>query len=162
MAMAHWEMHAWITLMLGWFFVPFSYQSKVFTMPEFPGLFNRRVNAKGAVWGLGVGFALGMAKLTIQALFGATKTFTSPAFLVAVGDFNFLYFSGVLFFVSVAVILIVSYLTAPPDQDRIKGLTYASLDKQVVRASWNGRDLIATGAVLTLIIGMYLYFSFWL
>jgi len=57
MAMAHWEMHAWITLMLGWFFVPFSYQSKVFTMPEFPGLFNRRVNARGAVWGLGLGFA---------------------------------------------------------------------------------------------------------
>jgi len=103
-----------------------------------------------------------MAKLTIQALFGATKTFTSPAFLVAVGDFNFLYCSGVLFFISVAVVLVVSHLTAPPDQDRIKGLTYASLDKQVVRASWNGRDLIATGAVLTLIIGMYLYFSFWL
>ena len=126
------------------------------------GLFNRRVNARGAVWGLGLGFALGMAKLTIQALFGATKTFTSPALLVAVGDFNFLYFSGVLFFVSAAVILIVSHLTAPPDQDRIQGLTYSSLDKEVVRASWTRGDLLATGAVLALIVGMYLYFSFWL
>ena len=35
MAMAHWEMHAWIMLMLGWIFVPFYYKANVFTMPEF-------------------------------------------------------------------------------------------------------------------------------
>jgi len=35
MAMAHWEMHAWIILILGWMFVPFYDRSKVFTMPEF-------------------------------------------------------------------------------------------------------------------------------
>jgi len=35
MAMAHWELHAWITIMLGWVFVPFYYRSRVFTMPEF-------------------------------------------------------------------------------------------------------------------------------
>ena len=35
MAMAHWELQAWMMLMLGWVFVPFYYQSGVFTMPEF-------------------------------------------------------------------------------------------------------------------------------
>ena len=35
MAMAHYEMHGWIILILGWFFVPFYSRSKVFTMPEF-------------------------------------------------------------------------------------------------------------------------------
>ncbi|HQK71174.1 MAG TPA: sodium/solute symporter, partial [Bacteroidales bacterium] len=35
MAMAHWEMHAWVILILGWVFVPFYSRSKVFTMPEF-------------------------------------------------------------------------------------------------------------------------------
>lgn len=35
MAMAHWEMHAWLILVLGWVFVPFYSRSKVFTMPEF-------------------------------------------------------------------------------------------------------------------------------
>ena len=35
MAMAHYELHAWITVLLAWVFVPFYYQSKVFTMPEF-------------------------------------------------------------------------------------------------------------------------------
>jgi solute:Na+ symporter, SSS family len=35
MAMAHWEMHAWLILILGWVFVPFYSRSMVFTMPEF-------------------------------------------------------------------------------------------------------------------------------
>jgi SSS family solute:Na+ symporter len=35
MAMAHWEMHGWLILILGWVFVPFYARSMVFTMPEF-------------------------------------------------------------------------------------------------------------------------------
>lgn len=42
MAMAHWEMHGWLILMLGWLFVPFYARSGVFTMPEF---LERRYNA---------------------------------------------------------------------------------------------------------------------
>ena len=33
--MAHWELHAWVLIMLGWVFVPFYYRSGVSTMPEF-------------------------------------------------------------------------------------------------------------------------------
>jgi SSS family solute:Na+ symporter len=42
MAMAHWEIHGWLILMLGWLFVPFYSRSKVFTMPEF---LERRYNS---------------------------------------------------------------------------------------------------------------------
>ncbi len=42
MAMAHWEMHGWMILVLGWVFVPFYSRSMVFTMPEF---LERRYNA---------------------------------------------------------------------------------------------------------------------
>jgi len=34
-AMAHYELHAWCLLVLGWVMVPFYMRSKVFTMPEF-------------------------------------------------------------------------------------------------------------------------------
>ena len=34
-AMAHYELHAWCLLVLGWVFVPFYARSLVFTMPEF-------------------------------------------------------------------------------------------------------------------------------
>ena len=35
MPMAHYELHAWIVLLLGWLFLPFYMRSGVFTMPEF-------------------------------------------------------------------------------------------------------------------------------
>lgn len=35
MPMAHYELHAWIVLLLGWVFLPFYMRSAVFTMPEF-------------------------------------------------------------------------------------------------------------------------------
>ena len=43
MAYAHWEMHGWMILLLGWLFVPFYARSGVFTMPEF---LERRYNTK--------------------------------------------------------------------------------------------------------------------
>jgi SSS family solute:Na+ symporter len=35
MAQAHWELHAWIMILLAWVFVPFYHRANVFTMPEF-------------------------------------------------------------------------------------------------------------------------------
>ena len=125
------------------------------------GLFNKRINAHGAVWGLVVGFLLGMAKLTIQAIFGAGKN-ESSAILAAIGDFNFLYYSGVLLLISTAIIFIVSYLTAPPPAEKLDGLTYAMLDKKEIRATVSKMDVILTVVTLGLVAGMYLYFSFWL
>src|SRR4026207_1178902 len=34
-ALAHYELHAWCLLVLGWVLIPFYIRSKVFTMPEF-------------------------------------------------------------------------------------------------------------------------------
>lgn len=42
-AMAHYELHAWCLLILGWIMVPFYMRSKVFTMPEF---LERRFNPR--------------------------------------------------------------------------------------------------------------------
>jgi SSS family solute:Na+ symporter len=126
------------------------------------GLFHRRANATGAVWGLSLGILSGLFKLTVQALFGAEKTFTSPACLAAIGDCNFLYFAGAQFLGCAVVILLVSFLTQAPDQLHLAGLTYATLDKQRVRASWHRADVLLTAGILALIVGMYMYFSFWL
>jgi SSS family solute:Na+ symporter len=124
------------------------------------GLFVSRINARGATWGLGLGFVLGMAKLVIQAVFGAGKL-ESPRLLAAIGDFNFLYFSGVLFLICTSTTLLVSLAGDPPDQEKIRGTTFASLDRTAVRASWNAGDVAATAVVLGLVAAIYLYFSFW-
>ncbi len=43
MAMAHWELHAWVLILLAGFFVPFYYKAGVQTIPEF---LERRFNAR--------------------------------------------------------------------------------------------------------------------
>ena len=128
------------------------------------GLFWKRVNGRGAVWGLAGGFILGMLKLTCQAFFGAGKI-ESPSWLAAIGDFNFLYATGVLFAISI-VLLVVGSLTSPaPTEAQVSGLTYGSIRAQAgdeIRKSWDwGNKLMAT-FILLAVGGMYLYFSFWL
>jgi len=130
------------------------------------GLFFKRINGKGAVAGLAIGFVAGMFKLTIQALTGGNNpVIQSPAFLVYVGEYNFLYATGWLMLISIIVIVGVSLLTAPPNKEQIVGLTYATStpeQKKERRESWNYIDVLGTVLVLGLVLGMYLYFSFWL
>ncbi|MDG2107544.1 MAG: sodium:solute symporter [Woeseiaceae bacterium] len=125
------------------------------------GLFNQRINSRGATWGLSLGFILGMAKLVLQGIFGAGKI-ENPTFLAAIADFNFLYFSGVLFLISVATIIVASYTSAAPRIEQLQGLTYAMMDRKSVRDSWDKREVIATVFILGLVVAIYSYFSFWI
>jgi SSS family solute:Na+ symporter len=125
------------------------------------GLFNQRINSRGAVWGLSAGFLLGMSKLVLQGIFGRGKV-EDPAFLAAIADFNFLYFSGVLFVISVIIIIGMSLKDPPPGPEQLRGLTMATIDRESVRQSWNRNDVIATGIVLALVLSIYLYFSLWI
>lgn len=67
MPMAHYELHAWIVLLLGWLFLPFYMRSGVFTMPEF---LERRFDARSR-WFLSVfsiaGYVLTKVSVTIYA-----------------------------------------------------------------------------------------------
>ena len=125
------------------------------------GLFNSRINNKGATWGLSLGFFAGMLKLIIQAFFGKEKI-ANPELLAYIGDINFLYFSGILFLFCVLLICLVSYRTELPDENQIDGLTYQTIDKEAIRESWDQKDIYATGFILGLVLAIYLYFSFWI
>ena len=125
------------------------------------GLFNSRINNKGATWGLSLGFFAGILKLIIQAFFGKEKI-ANPEFLAYIGDINFLYFSGILFLFCVLLICFVSYQTELPDENQIDGLTYQTIDKETIRESWDQKDIYATGVILGLVLAIYLYFSFWI
>jgi len=141
-----------------------SYLAPPITAVFLLGLFCKRINAAGAVAGLAVGFVAGMTKLTLQGLAGAGKLDTIP-WLKAVGDYNFLFASGILLALSIVVVVVVSLLTAPPRDEQIVGLTYATAteeQRRENRASWNHWDILATAGVLGLVLAMYLYFSFWL
>jgi len=67
MPMAHYELHAWIVLLLGWLFLPFYMRSGVFTMPEF---LEKRFDSRSR-WFLSlfsiVGYVLTKVSVTIYA-----------------------------------------------------------------------------------------------
>jgi SSS family solute:Na+ symporter len=128
------------------------------------GLFSKRVNARGAVLGLSVGFVLGMVKLTIQAFFGTGKR-TAPQVLAAIGDFNFLYFSGLLFLFSIAIIVLGSLSAPAPSAEKIARLTFRTeteADRRERRASFSAWDVVTSALVVGGTLTMYVYFSVWL
>jgi solute:Na+ symporter, SSS family len=128
------------------------------------GLFNRRINAHGAFWGLVIGFFLGMGKLTLQTLV-QSGVMAPTGFFGGVGAFNGYYFAGVLFLISVILIVGVSYATAPQSEDQIRGLTYGSITPEQHaenRASYGTAEIVGTAVVLGLVLGVYIYFTLWI
>ena len=127
------------------------------------GLFWRKTNSTGAFVGLISGFILGFSKLLVEAYVSFSSIETG--FLKDLADFNFLYYSGILFLVSVIIMILTSIKTASSDEPQTNGLSYDTLteeDKKEIRASWNHWDVIGTTIILGTVLGIYLYFSFWL
>jgi SSS family solute:Na+ symporter len=58
--------------------------------------------------------------------------------------------------------IIVSLLTPKPDDEHIKGLTFATTvaeDRAASRASWNTRDVILSLIIVIIVITVFIYFS---
>ncbi|BET69477.1 sodium:solute symporter [Opitutales bacterium ASA1] len=140
------------------------YLAPPITAVFFIGMAWPRINSAGATSALVGGFLLGMIKLTLQTFYGAGKI-EDPALLAAIGDFNFLYATGVLFLASAIILVVVSLLTAPPPHEKTYGLTYGSIHQvhgAEIKESWDTGNKVLAVAILVLVIGMYTYFSFWL
>ena len=138
----------------------------IFTVFFF-GVFNKRLNAKGCLSALLVGFALGVFRLMVDTpvslkLAGFEQGYPEGSFLWIVNNIYFQYYSLLIFLVSVAVMIGVSYATEPPPPDKLTGLTYQTVtaaDRATSRASWGSSDVVASGVVLMLIVAAYVYFT---
>ena len=127
------------------------------------GIFWKKTNSTGAFVGLISGFVMGFSKLIIEAYVSFSSI--QSGFLRDLADFNFLYYSGILFLISVIIMIITSLMTGAKDIPQTNGLSYDTLsdaDKAEIRASWNHWDVIGTTVILGTVLGIYLYFSFWL
>jgi len=137
----------------------------IFTVFFF-GIFNKRLNAKGCLAALLVGFALGMFRLAVDTpvslqLDGFENGYAAGSFLWIVNNIYFQYYSLFIFVVSVAVMVAVSYATAPPAEEKLAGLTFGTVSaehRSESRSSWTRWDVVASGFVLVLILAAYLYF----
>jgi SSS family solute:Na+ symporter len=137
----------------------------IFTVFFF-GIFNKRLNTKGCIAALVVGFLLGTFRMLVDTpvalhLSGYENGYTQGTFLWVVNNIFFQYYSLLVFVVSVAVMIGVSYATAAPAVERLSGLTFATITDEhraESRSSWTRWDVIASGVVLLLILAAYLYF----
>ena len=133
----------------------------------FLGVFFKRLNAKGCLSALVVGFLLGAFRLAVDTpvalkAAGFESGYTSGSFLWVVNNIYFQYDSLIVFVVSAAVFVAVSYATAPPSEAQLTGLTYATVteeQRRVTRRSWTRGDVLASCIVVVLILCAYLYFN---
>jgi SSS family solute:Na+ symporter len=124
------------------------------------GIFSRRVTPKSGFIGLATGFAIGMARLLLQALHQSAGI-EWPGLLQAFVDINWLYFSFGLFVFTCAVIFTVSMFTPPASTAQLVGLTYRSVTAAQFaddRKSYGFWELFHTAVVASIVIGIYIYF----
>ncbi|HEU0005129.1 MAG TPA: sodium:solute symporter [Terriglobia bacterium] len=133
----------------------------------FLGVFMKRLNAQGCLAALIAGFVLGVFRLAVDTpislrMAGFEHGYPEGSFFWIVNNIYFQYYSLLIFLVSVAVMVAVSYLTKAPDDQQLEGLAYATVTEEhrrQSRLSWNRADVISSGVVLSLILIAYLYFT---
>jgi len=133
----------------------------------FLGVFWKRLNGPGCMAALIVGFLMGVLRLTVDTpvalkLQGYENGWTDGSFAWIVNKIYFQYYSLLIFLISIVAMVVVSYVTAPPSEEKIAGLTFGTLTdehRRESRASWSGVDVLASAAVLVAIVAAYVYFS---
>lgn len=113
------------------------------------GIFFKRLNSKGAMASMIVGFVLGIARLIGEV----NKVELQGAFYYFC-DINFLHFAIFLFVICVAVLILVSLLTNSPDYDKINKVTFNKLSMADTR-----QDLVLSGLLVCIIASIWIYFS---
>ncbi|HEU5068899.1 MAG TPA: sodium:solute symporter [Verrucomicrobiae bacterium] len=130
----------------------------------FFGVFWKRLNAKGCLWSMIIGFVVGMFRMLVDTPVTMSQgkfTYAEGSFLWIINNINFQYFSILITIISAIVMVVVSYLTPPPDEAQIRGLTFATAtaeDKAATRASWDWKDVTASCIIMVCITFAYLYF----
>jgi SSS family solute:Na+ symporter len=129
----------------------------------FFGIFNKRMNGKGCIATLLVGFFMGLFRLAVDTpvkLMGTT--YTEGSFLWIVNNIFFQYYSLLITVVCILVFMIVSFATKEPDYARISGLTFATMteqDRMASRKTWSKKDVVFSVLLVALIIAIYVYFT---
>lgn len=123
------------------------------------GVLSKRTTPIAGFTGLVAGFALGMLRLGLKVYYGDTVGDDFIYNLIVAP--NWLHYSIAMFFIIIAMMLIISTFTAAKDPASITGLYFGSASpeqKALTRASWDKWDVINSVIIITFVIGFYIYF----
>ena len=131
----------------------------------FLGVFWKRLNAKGCLWAMIIGFAIGLFRMLVDtpvSLGVEQNGYAEGSFLWIINNINFQYFSILITIVSALVMIGVSYLTEEPDYAKLSNMTFGTttaLHRSESSASWGWREVATSVIVVAVILGGYLYFT---
>ena len=126
------------------------------------GVVWKRASSSGGLWGLIAGMAIGLTRLGAKVYYStAGVSGDASIFRYLFYDMNWLFFCGWMFLFCVAVIVVVSLLSAAPSAGKIEGLVFGTAtadQRRSTRASWNRWDVIHTAIILGITVAFYIYF----
>ncbi len=135
------------------------------------GVFNRKITPKAGEWGLIIGFVVGMLRLGLMVFDPGThfdtlanKLVTDATFrhgLFTILNYNWLNFCVFLFFLTMAIMIVVSLFTSKAGEQQLQGLTYFSQSPEQMaetKNSWSLLDVITSLVVVAACVAFYIYF----
>jgi len=135
------------------------------------GVFNRKITPKAGQWGLLIGALIGLSRLCLMVFDPGShfdpvtqKLITDPSLhtgIFAILKINWLHFCILLFFFTMALMVVISMFTPKATEQQLQGITYFSQSPDQIketRESWSMIDVITTLIVVGICIAFYLYF----
>ena len=133
------------------------------------GILWPRLNGRGAISSLLVGFAMGTIRFVLEVM-DKGRHFDSTAIRWLV-DMNFLHYAILMFVVCAGVLIGVSLMTPAPERKKLAGLTFATIDEKLETTLVAGHkiaretrlehrlNLVFTVLLLATVIALWIYFA---
>ena len=123
------------------------------------GILSKKTTPMAGLWGLIIGFTLGMLRLGLNVFKGSISE-ASILYKVILSH-NWLHYEIYLFILVIISMIVISYFTKRKDPALIAGLTMRSSSAEQrleVRSSYNYWDVINSVVIITVILIFYAYF----
>jgi len=121
-------------------------------------ILSKRVNAQGAIATLFFGLIIGTLRIAAELSISDGDS----GFIYQFATINFAHMAIFMFLACVAVCLVVSYSTSPPDLARIQGLAFGTLSanqRAEGKASFGKVDLAVSVILVVIIVFILTYFT---
>ena len=123
------------------------------------GIFSKRINATGAFITLVTGLIVAALRIVLELI---KESLNPDGVLYYIGHMNFLYFASWFFLFCIILIVVVSYATAPPSEEKLKNLTYATIseeEKKHNKNSYNWKDILISLIIIAIVIYVMIWFN---
>lgn len=123
------------------------------------GIFHKRINAQGAFVTLVTGFIVGALRIILELV---KESLDPESFWFLLGDMNFLSFASWFFLFCIVLIVVVSYATKAPSEEKLRNLTYATIseeEKRKNKSSYNWKDIVISLVIVAIVIYVMVWFN---